>query len=410
MQLRFFDIHSRLKQLTLIDYLLICFSFSLALSTALSSILFILTLLSIPFKEDYFKDLKQTLRLPIVKLLICFVIWMIIGLAYNPAPLKAVGHPLKQAIKPLGIFFMIPLITPNNQSLIIKAFIYSMLLTAILAIIQHLPGLYFELKPHHDYGPGSIFKNRITTSFFSAFASFFMAHITFDNSAYKGRNYLFNILILSALTLHVLFLNAGRTGFIIFFVLFTLFLFQKYQWKKRIIGFGILIILSTVSFHFSSQIKERAMQVKEQYAAYSMGKSDTSVGLRLEFAQNSFNLLKQKPIIGWGTGSFPEAYKTLPVDKKIVESTNPHNQYALIAVENGVIGLFLFCLFLAYSLWISFFLNKEVSCIFQGIIIAFGVGSLGNSLLLDHAESFLFTLFTALALSNLIPSRKEKSV
>ena len=68
---------------------------------------------------------------------------------------------------------------------------------------------------------------------------------------------------------------------------------------------------------------------------------NTSAGQRITFAINSWQIIKENPIIGIGTGDFPLEYKKINQINTpgLPNTTNPHNMYTLIVMELGVIGL-----------------------------------------------------------------------
>ena len=71
---------------------------------------------------------------------------------------------------------------------------------------------------------------------------------------------------------------------------------------------------------------------------------NTSVGLRISMALNSYEIIKDNYIIGVGTGDFRNEYKKINQKNtpQLENSTNPHNMYNLILVQLGLVGLISF--------------------------------------------------------------------
>ncbi len=77
-------------------------------------------------------------------------------------------------------------------------------------------------------------------------------------------------------------------------------------WKGLLLGAGMAVLLGKLYYlspTFQGLIKESAHDIKQ----YQMGYSQTSLGYRLSFDSLSWKLLKQKPVIGYGAGSFGTA-------------------------------------------------------------------------------------------------------
>jgi len=58
----------------------------------------------------------------------------------------------------------------------------------------------------------------------------------------------------------------------------------------------------------------------------------------------------QKPVFGHGTGSFSYKYKELAERQGMEHTTNSHNEYLMIAVQWGLIGVGVF-IALLYMMW-----------------------------------------------------------
>jgi O-antigen ligase len=128
--------------------------------------------------------------------------------------------------------------------------------------------------------------------------------------------------------------------------------------------------------------------------------------MRMEFYRSSVNIIREHPLFGAGTGSFPAAYAAAVAGKQMGGTVNPHNEYLLIATQLGMIGLACL-LFLFYTQWrLAARLEPLYRDLARGIVLVFVVGCLFNSLLLDHTEGLLFAWATGLLFAGLPPSAK----
>ena len=83
-----------------------------------------------------------------------------------------------------------------------------------------------------------------------------------------------------------------------------------------------------------------AIQESISYDSINMG-NGSSVGQRINYAINSWDIYKKNLLIGVGTGDFPNEYwKINKVNTPSLPAvTNPHNMYTLILCQLGLIGL-----------------------------------------------------------------------
>lgn len=148
---------------------------------------------------------------------------------------------------------------------------------------------------------------------------------------------------LACLMIFNMFITEGRAGQMVFFVLLGLFCLQNF--RKNILQ-GVLILvfclpaIFAVGYQFSPIFHER---VERAYSEIVHCKSNpnTSVGLRLLFWQNSWEIIKKDPWLGVGTGDFQSAYVEINKQQspRMEATDNPHNQYIFVLCQLGLLGL-----------------------------------------------------------------------
>ena len=75
----------------------------------------------------------------------------------------------------------------------------------------------------------------------------------------------------------------------------------------------------------------------------------SSTGERYQFASNGAKLFLQSPLIGYGTGSVEQQYDEFISGTDFKRTTNLHNEYLMIGVQSGAIGIFLLIGFLVHG-------------------------------------------------------------
>lgn len=114
----------------------------------------------------------------------------------------------------------------------------------------------------------------------------------------------------------------------------------------------ILLVSSVLLIAALSQ-NDRVVATVASFERYQQGDAVTSLGARLDMFKAAIILIEQRPFWGYGLGGYlkggKEVRKMYPgIDRHVGAWSNPHNEYLLVMVEKGVIGLItLLLLFLA---------------------------------------------------------------
>ena len=124
----------------------------------------------------------------------------------------------------------------------------------------------------------------------------------------------------------------------------------------------------------------------------------TPVGLRINFTINSWEIIKQNPIIGIGTGDFPTEYKKINLinSPELINTSNPHNMYILVLVQLGIVGLLSMLSIFYYQIKLSF--NNPSRFIRDfgiALPLLFLLIMLSDSYLLGHYTGLLFVFFSS---------------
>ena len=126
--------------------------------------------------------------------------------------------------------------------------------------------------------------------------------------------------------------------------------------------------------------------------------SSSSAGIRILFAINSWEIIKENALLGVGTGDFPNEYKKISVrnSPNAPYADNPHNMYVLVLVQLGIVGLLSMLSIMYYQIKLSF---KGSNRFFRDVGFAlpflFLVIMLSDSYLLGHFTGLLFVFFSS---------------
>ena len=140
-----------------------------------------------------------------------------------------------------------------------------------------------------------------------------------------------------------MFITEGRSGQIVFFVLLALLclqIFRKSIPRAVLILVFLLPAIFAVGYHLSPVFHGRVDRAYSEIRQFQRN-PNTSVGLRLLFWQNSWDIIKKSPWLGVGTGDFESAYAGVNKRRspRMGATDNPHNQYVLVLCQLGLLGL-----------------------------------------------------------------------
>jgi len=162
------------------------------------------------------------------------------------------------------------------------------------------------------------------------------------------------LLIFSGVLIIHLFFARGRTGHVAFFVLLAVLIFQYYR-KNVLKAYGLVAVLFPIVFFAAYQLSPvfqgRMAEIPQNIQVYNKN-PETSVGQRLQYWKISWEIIKQSPWIGVGTGDFSRAYIEMnnTISPGVSTTNNPHNQYIFATAQLGLLGLLsLLGLFVAHG-------------------------------------------------------------
>ena len=226
---------------------------------------------------------------------------------------------------------------------IITAFLLGMLVNEAVSY-----GIFFGWLSPTKYGhPGdpTPFMSHLPYSLLLAFTSLMILYRLFEDRLSRTEKILHVIFFLTVTT--NLFIQGGRAGQLLFFVTMVvmfLFLFRKNLVKAILIPLVILSGVFSLAYDHSDTFKYRLNKGLHDIKKIEKGNYYTSWGNRVASAIASYEVFKQNPLLGVGTGDHIRAVhgyiKKKRKDLRIVlRYKHLHNQYSNIATQFGLLGL-----------------------------------------------------------------------
>ena len=378
-------------------------AFAIPMGTAVMSIstalLFLFWLLGGNFRQKFIHITKNKIALWASALFVLLAI----GVSYSSAEWNAALDTLSSYKKLLFIPIIISLMLSEKWCrYAIYALIISMTIVLAMSYLK-----YFQVLP---YGPPgqeyTVFKGRIAHGIFMAFFFYLLAQFAIQSPRWR---WLFMIVALLT-CLNLLFLNTGRSGYIVFASLVFLLFFQYFNWRGLVIAVLVLTSIVVLAFFFSDNFHDRITESVQDVQQHVPGDYQHNSGLRyrLEYYATTIKVIKKSLLYGHGTGSLATEYKKIADQEGLSLTDNPHNEYMLITAQLGLVGLAVFLGMLFVQWRASYQLEKEYRLIIQGVLITIISGCLLNSLLLDAGEGKFYVILTAIIFS--LPAGQHKTI
>jgi len=186
------------------------------------------------------------------------------------------------------------------------------------------------------YGrPYGIFQQPNVLASFMATTLILSAYLLHKIECKKVQGFL---LLTILLTMWVIIVAMSRTGYLA--VVFSLALFAPWAYQQHKKRFMLFLVTLLVAIGLAS-IKSDALAARNSEVMQEGG-------IRISFYKNSWHMIKEKPLLGYGYGSFEKSYLLSNAERiKNGESitgkthlSHPHNDTLFWLIEGGIVPLF----------------------------------------------------------------------
>jgi len=146
----------------------------------------------------------------------------------------------------------------------------------------------------------------------------------------------------------------GRSGFLALAVMLAVLAAFNLSNFRVALASAVVVVLLAGAIAASPLARGRlALGWNEWQNATTLGYK-SSMGIRAVIYENTFEIVKQHPWLGTGTGGFGAAYTAQVKDKytdwRVLPTVDPHSQYLFFLAEQGIVGLVAFLAFIVLAL------------------------------------------------------------
>ena len=381
----------------MIIFLSITILFSPFLTNVLEITLFGLFLFNQELRRRFTNIKKQPLLIGVG----AFILMLIIGCFYSVADyqdtLRSLWGWRKILLLPLGLVLF-------NDAVWKNKFAYSLVIFVSIVSLFCMFCYLLELSIRGQE-PGVLIRNHATQGMIFSATLFLMGMILlFKKHILPIRSTWFLGLMLMILGVLV-YMTPGRSGYLAFMVVTVYFgylLFREKLYKML----SVVFLLSTTLLLTSPLVQDRIeLGVKEMQHVDPTNIESSSMGMRMVLWKHTIELIQDRPLLGFGTGGFEEAYSQKIKDNPDWEKNimhDPHNQFLKIWVEMGMLGLIIFLSMLASSLFQKS--SKMYLHLGIGVLLAWCATSLFSS----HFSTFTEGRFIYIWLGIMLASESNK--
>ncbi len=349
------------------------------------------------------------LRHPLSIIIIIQLIWILITTLSSELPIVSLKFFLSRSWFILPIYFLsIHLFKKDINKIyqFLLAFIIPLSIVLTVTLFKHASMGFSEEAGHWVMWP--FFKDHTSYgAIIALFIPIIIGLIFFYRKSYSIKILLQIALCIFLIALYFSYTRAAWLSVIGALGVYALFYFKiSFKWIAllfSIIGIGLLVNSTEISYLLQKNNAEHTTEdFSERLESMSNISSDASNLERFNRWNCAIKLFKERPILGWGPGTYSFVYAPFQnaSDLTIISTNfgnggNAHSEYLGPLAEQGVIGMLLMIILIAYFFYRSSLLyikteNQDVKTTIMMILLSlvtyFSHGILNNYLDTDKAS------------------------
>jgi O-antigen ligase len=143
--------------------------------------------------------------------------------------------------------------------------------------------------------------------------------------------------IVAAIMVGTIFLSGSRGGMLAIFVEMIVFAIVLLRQRKGVrialtlVAFAVVLI-SMLSWLGGKELTARVSSISSET------RSEVSGGMRLSIDRDTWHMFRNKPVLGWGLGTFPTVYPQFRTFYTNFFVNEAHNDYLQLLAEMGLLG------------------------------------------------------------------------
>ena len=331
---------------------------------------------------------RRISRHPIAIVIYCMFAWMVVTTITSELPLVSIKFTLSRLWFVDPAFFLCAILfkTPKNIDRFIWLYIAGLCIECVYTIIHHAQYGFDGDSAHWVMTP---FYND-HTAYGAALAIYLILALTYVFlPGIKKRRKILIIGVVALLSLALMLSNcraAWLSMMAALGVLLCVLLRIKFRWVAT-----VAVVLVGLFFTFQNQIidtleknnQDASVDLVENIQSITNISTDASNLERINRWQSAFRLFKERPVFGWGPGTYQFVYAPYQMSKeKTIISTNAgdggnaHSEYFGPLAEQGLVGSLLMLTLVVVTVYCGLTTykrckNKKAKVLMLGTTLAF---------------------------------------
>ncbi len=373
---------------------------------------------------------KEILKHPITWVIIAQLTWMFFSAITSYDILVSFKYLLARMWFVVAFYFLgIRLFRhKENLSKFIWAYVIGLTLVIAYTISNHA-GYGFAHEPAH-WVMSPFYKDH--TSYGALLAMFFLPLIGFFFMSGRSVQYRWGLTLITGLFAVAIVLSYTRAAWLSLVAASMVWVCIWLRIRFRVllmVGVGLLIAFFSLKDQMMMTLEKNSQDSSDDFAEHIQSMTNVSTDAsnleRLNRWHAAFGLFKERPLMGWGPGTYQFVYAPFQdPNKKTIISTNAadkgnaHSEYIGPLAEQGLPGALLMLVLIAVVLTKGIKLyykieDREVAtimlCMLLGLITYYVHGVLNNFLDTDKASVPFWGFTAAIVAIDLYYPKKEES-
>ena len=190
-----------------------------------------------------------------------------------------------------------------------------------------------------------VFAGHLDQPIMTSLAAAVFWHLREDLGLHGRRGLYIASAVVAAAMASVLLVQFGRTGHLVAIAMVCAAVFWSIPRRFKLAAALSPLVVAGAIAAGSSQVQHRMAVVWQESTSYAeSGDIESSSGERLNYWRRSLQAFAERPVLGFGVGSWNMEYNRLEGGKGRLHTwqiRNPHEEFLLWMVEAGLLGLLL---------------------------------------------------------------------
>jgi O-antigen ligase len=203
-----------------------------------------------------------------------------------------------------------------------------------------------------DHGlPGIVARNSTTQGMAFAAACFLALTLAVGDRGLDRRLRLPLLAGAALLACNLAFVTSSRSGHLMLLILLAGTVVQLLEGWRRIAAIAALPLAAALVFGLSPMLQARFGAMVSELRTPLASEQMSGMGIRVVMWDVSAQMVRERPLLGYGTGGFPAAYESAIKRSSYrgwaaTPTIDPHSQYLLVQLQAGIAGSAAFAWFL----------------------------------------------------------------